>query len=137
MTGPPVATPTGGVTSAGLPYPGPQDPVADTGKFIRDLDAAVTYRLANAGFISGSYPVTTNGSGDVTVQFPALATVRGAVFQYRANVADVWVIYPIVLAVAGTGVTVRLIAVDRGTGYSTRPFVGSTTLTAMAWGVPK
>lgn len=126
-----------GVTAAGLPYPGPADPLADTGQNIRDLSAAIDYRLANAGFVAGSYSVTTNVNGDTTLQVPALATVRGAVLQYFANVNDVWVIYPIVMSIAGQAVNFRLIAVDRGSGYLTRPYVGTLTVTAMVWGTPK
>lgn len=73
-----VPTTLGGVTTAGLPYPGPADALTDTDRFIRELAQACDTRLSSTGWAYYAGPIRTNSNGDISVDFSAsLATVNG------------------------------------------------------------
>lgn len=131
-----------GTTTAGLRYPTPQDPVADTDLHIKNLAQDIDHRLGNQALQFGTMALTTNGGGDFIVTFPRLSTLQGLVIQPfvngGGNGGDVWTLIPFVVGFAGNTAQVHVwyLPVNR-TGYLPANFANAAFLySVFGWGVP-
>ena len=131
-----------GVTAGGLPYPTPQDVLADTAGFIQQLAQAIDHRLDNRSLLISNASLTTNASGDMTITFPAFTTLNGLVIQpftnWSAGADSMWVLVPRITGLPGNTATVHVDYLGTKTaGPTLGPFGGSMQYNVFAWGVPR
>lgn len=128
-------------TAAGIRYPTTQDALAETDRFIRELDADATAALGKKPWVIKPMVATTDGNGNAPLVFPEFSTLQGCVVQY-AHPTD----YPVtvvLMGMAGNSATIQLAKIWRatsnayGTPNTTAPFTGASVwVIAIAWGVP-
>jgi len=132
-----------GMTPGGLPYPTLDDHLAQTDQYIADLADAVNVRLANPGLVLTTGVVTTDGNGQVWMEFTALANLDGLVVQPLIQNLDIFAIWPTIMQ-RGTnpgGWASALVRFRRCpiSTYSAplTPWVGGLMVCAYAWGPPR
>lgn len=125
-----------GVTAAGLPYPTAQDPLADTDRYIRELDAAAMTRARNRPIVMKSLVAPTNASGQATLTFPEFSHLAGLVIL--TAYAGTLPLVCNVLAFGGRDAVVLFSMVYAGTGANTTGPLASNYVncTVIAWGTP-
>ena len=146
LTAAPAAAPAyagSGSTPGGLPYPTINDKLSQTDQYIADLADAVAVRLANPGLVVGTGVVTTDGNGQVWMEWTALATLDGLVVVPLIRNLDIYAIWPTVMQ-RGTNpggwasalvrfrkCPISVYAADLA------PLVGGLMVCSYAWGPPR
>lgn len=124
-------------TSLGLPYPGPDDPVANTATAIQALAQAVNDDLMPWVFASWAGDVSVDANSRIALNFPTLGTVLGAQFtgRWRADqgtnsgFGGLWIIDDTQPVVPG-----RVIAQYRGNSTGLPAGARNFGLSVLAWG---
>jgi hypothetical protein len=124
-----------GLTTSGLPYPLPTEPVKDGAQAIRNLADTISARTTvsnttKQAFAYTRYSVTTNASGYVAVGRPAnMTTMRGAFV--KAETGNVtWRCHVTSLPNGTGGLDLVLTRTDTGAVIPTSAFL----LNIMMWG---
>lgn len=113
-------------TSAGIPYPDPTDTLQLTYKAINDMSAAMSVQLAKPSTTAILSQGTSNGSGDISVPFPALATLTGAMLYLQGTVVAN------ITGQAGNTMNAKLYRLDTGAPAANTAYI----VRAIGWGVP-